>query len=174
MARSMDRLRAFFAARGIDIQVHELSTSTRTAALAAEAVGSQLGEIVKSLVFVVRDDDGAAERAVLALVAGDRRADPTKVARAAGAATARIANATEVRAYTGYAIGGVAPVAHEGDQLGAVLVDDSLLRFQRVWAAAGAPHAVFPISLPQLLELTGGTVCDLAAPDPGGETTTPD
>src|SRR5512138_45813 len=162
MARSVDRLRAYFASRGLDIEIRELDVSARTAALAAAAVGSALGEIVKSLVFMVQDAAGESERAVLALVAGDRRADPARVAQAAGGVAARIANANEVRAYTGYAIGGVAPLGYEGDHLTGVLVDDSLLRFENVWAAAGAPHAVFPIPLRTLLDLTGGTVARIA------------
>lgn len=155
MARSIDRLKSFFAAQGLEPNIRELSASTRTAQLAAEAVGAQVGEIVKSLV-VIADD-----KPILALVAGDRRAAMSKIAEAVGAKSARMANAEEVRAHSGYAIGGVAPFAHTGDGFTATLVDDSLLRFENVWAAAGTPHAVFQIELRRLLELTQGKVVDI-------------
>jgi prolyl-tRNA editing enzyme YbaK/EbsC (Cys-tRNA(Pro) deacylase) len=155
--RSVDRVRAYFVQRGIPIEVKELPSSTRTAQLAADAVGTSLGSIVKSLVFVA---DG---RSVLALVAGDQRADPAKIARHAGAQAARIANADEVRAATSYAIGGVPPVAHS--QPLATLIDRTLLRFDTVWAAAGAPNAVFKIEMKKLVELTQGRIEDIVTAD---------
>ena len=160
--RSVDRVRDYFVQRGIDITVIELPTSARTAQLAADAVGTTLGSIVKSLVFIA---DG---RPVLALVAGDKRADPAKIARQAHAQTAQIANADQVRAATSYAIGGVPPVAHppavDGPQM-ETLVDATLLRFEKVWAAAGAPNAVFEIELKKLIELAQGRVEDIVAVD---------
>ncbi len=157
MAKSIDRVREYFRERNIPIQVQELPGSTRTAQLAAEAVGSELGQIVKSLVFI-----DAAGRTVLALVAGDRRADPTKIAAAVHSPSVRIANAEEVRARTGFAIGGVAPVAHTGEPIAATLMDESLLRFSTVWAAAGSPNAVFPIHLDTLRDLTEANVNPIA------------
>jgi prolyl-tRNA editing enzyme YbaK/EbsC (Cys-tRNA(Pro) deacylase) len=115
-----------------------------------------LGQIVKSLVFIDAED-----RTILALVAGDCRADPAKIARAVNSASARIANAEEVRARTGYAIGGVAPVAHINGPITATLMDESLLRFETLWAAAGAPNAVFPIDREKLIELTQARVEDI-------------
>jgi prolyl-tRNA editing enzyme YbaK/EbsC (Cys-tRNA(Pro) deacylase) len=162
MAKSIDRVRDFFRANHLDIEIHELPNSTRTAQLAAEAVGCELGQIVKSLVFILDERD-----TVLALVAGDRRADPFKIARVLRASTVRIANANEVRARTGFAIGGVAPVAHASDEINARLLDASLLRFERVWAAAGTPHSVFPISLATLMELTHAQVADITTKDEG-------
>jgi prolyl-tRNA editing enzyme YbaK/EbsC (Cys-tRNA(Pro) deacylase) len=158
MAKSIDRVRDFFRANNLDIQIHELPDSTRTAQLAADAVGCELGQIVKSLVFVLDERD-----TVLALVAGDRRADPFKIARALRASTVRIANANEVRARTGFAIGGVAPVAHTGDELKYKLLDNSLLRFETVWAAAGTPHSVFPIPRKTLMHLTGAQVAEITS-----------
>jgi prolyl-tRNA editing enzyme YbaK/EbsC (Cys-tRNA(Pro) deacylase) len=158
MARSIDRLRDYFRANDLPIEIRELPGSTRTAQLAADAVGSELGQIVKSLVFV--DAEG---RTILALVAGDRRADPAKIARTVSSASARIANAEEVRARTGYAIGGVAPVAHANGPPEITLMDESFLRFETLWAAAGAPNAVFPIAREKLLELTQATVHDIVA-----------
>ncbi len=155
MPRSIDRLKSYFAEHGLAIEIRELDSSTRTAQLAADAVGAQVGEIVKSLVIV------ADERPILALVAGDRRADMHKIQRALNASSARMANAEEVRAHTGYAIGGVAPFAHRGNGFAAILIDDSLLRFQSVWAAAGTPHAVFRMGLEKLLELTKGQLTNI-------------
>jgi prolyl-tRNA editing enzyme YbaK/EbsC (Cys-tRNA(Pro) deacylase) len=156
MARSIDRVREYLRERNLAIEIRELPGSTRTAQLAAEAVGSQLGQIVKSLVFIA--DDG---RTVLALVAGDRRADPEKIARAVEASSVRIANAEEVRARTGYAIGGVAPFAHINGPIATTLLDESLRRFAVLWAAAGAPNAVFPIDREKLIELTQPRVGDI-------------
>ena len=155
--RSVDRVRDYFVQRGIPIEVKELPSSTRTAQLAADAVGTSLGGIVKSLVFVA---DG---RTLLALVAGDQRADPAKIARRVNAQAARIANADEVRAATSYAIGGVPPVAHT--QPLETLIDRTLLRFNKVWAAAGAPNAVFEIETRKLIELTQGRIEDIVTAD---------
>ena len=155
--RSVDRVREYFSQRNITIDVKELPSSTRTAPLAADAVGTTLGSIVKSLVFV------ADERTVIALVAGDQRADPAKIARHVNAQAARIANANEVRAATSYAIGGVPPVAHT--QPLETLIDQTLLRFDQVWAAAGAPNAVFEIEMKKLIELTQGRIEDIVAAD---------
>lgn len=150
---SVDRVREFFTQRGIEILIQELSSSTRTAQLAADAVGAPLGSIVKSLVFI------AGDKTVLALVAGDQSADPEKIARALSEPNARIANANEVRQHTGFVIGGVPPVAHAAAL--ATLFDKSLLRFQKVWAAAGTPNAVFEIEAEKLLALTQGQVSDI-------------
>ncbi|MBI5302327.1 MAG: YbaK/EbsC family protein [Chloroflexi bacterium] len=151
--RSVDRVRDYFIQRQLPIEVLELPISARTAQLAADAVNTPLGSIVKSLIFI------ADTRAILALVAGDQRADANKIAQCAGATRAQIANAEQVRAHSSYAIGGVPPVAHPA-QL-ETLVDETLLRFARVWAAAGAPNALFEIELKLLLELTHGRVADI-------------
>lgn len=152
--RSVDRVREYFTQSGLDISIQRLDESTRTAQLAADAVGAPLGSIVKSLVFVTDDD-----RTVLALVAGDQRADAVKVAQRAGATSARMANGEEVRARTSYAIGGVPPVGHPVRL--PTFVDETLLRFERVWAAAGAPNALFDIGTQTLIDLVQGHVCDV-------------
>jgi prolyl-tRNA editing enzyme YbaK/EbsC (Cys-tRNA(Pro) deacylase) len=152
--RSVARVRDYFAQRGLNIDVKELNASTRTAQLAADAVGTTLGSIVKSLVFITSDD-----RTILALVAGDQRGDPAKIARCVGAASARMANGEEVRARTSFAIGGVPPVAHTTPL--ETLIDQTLLRFETVWAAAGAPNALFAIPVKTLLELTHGRLADI-------------
>lgn len=150
---SLDRVREYLKERDVQIEIRELPSSTRTAQLAADAVGAPLGSIVKSLVF---NADG---KAILALVSGDQRAHAMKIARLVGASQARIAKANEVREQTGYAIGGVPPIAHDA-QL-ETLIDETLMRFKTVWAAAGTPNAVFEIETTKLIELTGGKVADV-------------
>lgn len=152
--RSVDRVRDYFTQLGEDVKVRELSASTRTAQMAADAVGTALGSIVKSLIFIMDDD-----RTVLALVAGDQRADSEKIARCMHARNARMAKGEEVRTRTSYAIGGVPPVAHVTPM--ETLIDQTLLRFETVWAAAGAPNALFEIDTQKLLRLTQGRVEDI-------------
>ena len=138
---------------GLDISVVELDKSTRTAQLAAEAIGTELGSIVKSLVFLA---DG---KPALVLVAGDRRADTKKLAQVLEARKVQIADADTVRAQTGFAIGGVPPVGHHTPL--PTLIDRSLSRFETVYAAAGSPNAVFPIAYDILLQITAGQVVDV-------------
>jgi prolyl-tRNA editing enzyme YbaK/EbsC (Cys-tRNA(Pro) deacylase) len=124
---------------GLAVDVRELDSSTRTAAEAADAVGVSVGQIVKSLVFVARD--GAP---FLVLCAGDRRVDT-----GAFGDGVRPATADEVRAATGFAIGGVPPLGHDRELK--TIVDESLLRFDRVWCAAGTPRSVFEVSTTDLV-----------------------
>ncbi|WP_038058489.1 YbaK/EbsC family protein [Thermus amyloliquefaciens] len=134
------------------LRVVELPTSTRTAREAAEAVGAEVGQIVKSLVFV---GEGGA---YLFLVSGRNRLDPSKAQKVTGEALRR-ATPEEVRALTGYAIGGVPPVGHD-TPLPAFL-DQDLLAYPRVWAAGGTPKALFSLTPRELLALTGAQVADL-------------
>ena len=151
--RSTDRVQEYLTQHGVGSKVIELDKSTRTAQMAADAIGTELGSIVKSLIFVADD------RIVLALVAGDRRADLTKLGQILAANKVRIAKADEVREKTGYAIGGVPPVGHR-DPLPTV-IDQSLGRFETVYAAAGSPQAIFPVRYDKLCELTQGNVTDI-------------
>ena len=151
--RSVDRVKQYFKERGLNIEVVELDKSTRTAQLAAEAIGTELGSIVKSLVFLA---DG---KPALVLVAGDKRADPEKLRKLLGVRRVIIADADRVRAETGFAIGGVPPVGHNIDMT--TIIDRSLSRFATVYAAAGSSHAIFPIAYNLLLELTKGQVADV-------------
>ena len=125
---------------GLSIRVRRFPEGTRTAVDAARAVGCEVAQIVKSLVFVA---DG---RAVVALVAGDDRLDVAKLATATGAAEVRRATGDEAREATGYAIGGVPPFGHRGAVPVPVFIDDRLFAHEMVWAAAGLPDAVFSIS----------------------------
>jgi prolyl-tRNA editing enzyme YbaK/EbsC (Cys-tRNA(Pro) deacylase) len=138
-------------ARGLDVDVQVLPDSTRTAAEAAAAIGCEVGQIVKSLVFVA---DGEP---LMCLCAGDRRVDPAKLG-----AEARAASADEARAATGFAIGGVPPLGHDAELR--TVVDESLRRFETVWCAAGTPHAVFEARLDELLAaVPAAEVRDVAA-----------
>jgi len=147
-------VQAALAEAGLSIEVVQLEESTRTAALAAQALHTELGSIVKSLVFVA---DGAP---VLVLVAGDRRADVGCLKKLLKADKVAIADADTVRAATGFAIGGVPPVGHA--QSLPTWIDRSLGRFDTVYAAAGGPYAVFPISFAALVQVTGGQVVDVS------------
>jgi prolyl-tRNA editing enzyme YbaK/EbsC (Cys-tRNA(Pro) deacylase) len=140
-------------AAGLSIEVVTLEASARTAQLAADAIGAELGSIVKSLLFLA---DGSP---VLVLVAGDRRADPAKLKQLLGARRAMIADADRVKQETGFAIGGVPPLGHLHPL--PTWIDRSLERFEMVYAAAGHPHAVFPISYQELVQVTGGHVADV-------------
>jgi Cys-tRNA(Pro) deacylase len=144
------------AARDADlaIEVERFPDGTRTAADAARAVGCEVAQIVKSLVFLA---DGTA---VVALVSGANRVDPSRLAAAIGASEVRKADGDEARAATGFAIGGVPPFGHSTAV--SVVVDRDLLGHETVWAAAGLPDAVFAISPAELLRASHGRVADLA------------
>ncbi|MFM2347713.1 MAG: hypothetical protein RL654_2466 [Pseudomonadota bacterium] len=124
-----------------------LDVAARTAQEAADALGVELGQIAKSVIFRRRAD----ERAVLVVTSGDRRVDERKVAAHAGPIGR--ADAAFVKARTGFSIGGVSPVAHREPPV--VLIDRGLFRFSLIWAAAGHPNAVFPLSPTDLVRLSG-------------------
>ena len=149
-ARVVEALRS----AGIAAEVKEFSESTRTAEEAAAAVGTTVGQSVKSLVFL------AGETPVLALVSGTNRADMSKLAAAAGGKVRR-ADADTVRSVTGYAIGGVPPLGHATPLR--TFLDRDLLQYATVWAAAGTPNAVFAIAPGDLERITGADVIDLAS-----------
>ncbi len=151
---SRGRVRAFLAERGLDGGLTEFEQSTKTAAQAAEAMGCELGQIVKSLVVLVDD------AAVLVLVAGDRRGDLDAIASELGGTSARMADADAVREATGYAIGGVSPF--DLPQGLTVLVDDSLARFDTVYPAAGTPSSMVRMRRADLMEVAGGRVASIS------------
>ena len=139
-------------AAGLEVEPRSFPEGTKTAADVAAAIGVAVGQIVKSLVFLL---DGAP---VMALVAGDNQLDEAKLAAAAGGGTVGRADADAVRAATGFPIGGVPPVAHDLR----VFVDRDLLRWDEVWAAAGTWSDVFPIAPADLVRVCAGEVADLA------------
>ncbi len=147
---AVSRLLADAGASG---QVLELTGSARTAAEAAGELGVPVGAIANSLLF---DVDGAP---LLVLTSGAHRVDVRKVAALLGVGRVRPASPDFVRQHTGQPIGGVAPIGHP-EPIG-TLVDVELARHDRVWAAAGHPHAVFPTSYEELLRLTGGTAAEV-------------
>lgn len=147
------RVRAAAAALGLAIDVRRFPEGTRTAQDAATAIGCPVGAIVKSLIFTV---DGEV---VLALVSGANQLDEAKLAAAAGGSTCRRASADEVRAATGFPIGGVPPIGLATPVR--EFLDDALLAHDIVWAAAGTWHDVFPIAPGDLAAASGGWVGDL-------------
>lgn len=136
--------------RGFEPDVQTFPAGTRTAADAAAAVGVSIGQIVKSLVFVDGDDP------VLILTSGANRVDEAAVAQRAGLSSLKRATAEQVRRATGFAIGGTPPFGHQADIT--TLLDEDLLGFDLVWAAAGSPEACFPIEPNRLVDLTGARV----------------
>ena len=145
------RLAERLAALGLDVRVSTLADSTRTAAEAAAAVGCEVAQIVKSLVFLVGGEP------TMVLCAGDRRVDPGKLGP-----NARAATADEAREATGFAIGGVPPLGH--DRPLPTVVDESLHRFETVWCAAGTPRSVFPVATETLVAaIPGAEVKDVSA-----------
>ncbi|HZZ62948.1 MAG TPA: YbaK/EbsC family protein [Roseiarcus sp.] len=138
------------AALGPRFEVLEFEAGTRTAEDAAAAIGCEVAEIAKSLVF-----RAASGRSVLVVASGGHRVDERKIAAVIGEPVAR-ADADFVREATGFAIGGVPPVAHR--TLPTALIDDELMAFSEIWAAAGTPNAVFRLTPADLVALTSGTV----------------
>lgn len=133
-----------------------LDDAARTAQQAADALGITVGQIAKSIIFRRKEDD----RAVLVITSGDRRVDEKKVAALVGKLGR--ADADFVRARTGFAIGGVSPVAHAEPPV--TLIDRELFRFEEIWAAAGHPHGVFRLRPQDLVALTGAPVADIDQP----------
>jgi prolyl-tRNA editing enzyme YbaK/EbsC (Cys-tRNA(Pro) deacylase) len=139
--------------RGLSIEPRRFPDGTKTAADAAAAIGVEVGQIVKSLIFAV---DGEV---VLAYVSGANQLDEAKLAAAAGGSTCTRVDADTVRAATGFPIGGVPPFGHATHLR--VFVDPDLLRYDEVWAAAGTWHDVFGIEPHRLVEASDGVVVDL-------------
>ena len=138
---------------GLTPDVREFPQGTRTAEDAAAAIGCEVGQIVKSLVFV------AGTEPFLALVSGPNRAATAKLGALMGDRPVRRADADEVRAATGFAIGGTPPFGHPRPL--PALCDEDLLRYPVVWAAAGTPHSVFPITPEELLRASAARAVDL-------------
>ena len=149
---SVERVRAALVAAGHADSVQAFPEGTRSAADAAAAVGCQVAQIAKSIIF------RAGEGAVLVIASGANRVDMGKVAAATGLHVKR-ADGTWVRDVTGFAIGGVAPLGHLTRPV--VLVDEDLLAYDRVWAAAGSPMHVFATTPAELLRISGGTMADV-------------
>ena len=150
---NVQRVMAAAEALGLDIQPRRFPDGTKTAADAAAAIGVQIGQIVKSLIFAV---DGEV---VLAYVSGANQLDEKKLALAAGGLKCSRVDADVVRESTGYPIGGVPPFGHKTHLR--VFIDPDLLQYDEVWAAAGTWNDVFGIEPHKLVEASGGVVTDL-------------
>lgn len=156
LSSSARRVQQALAAHGLGLTVVELPQSTRTAAEAAAAVGCTVGQIAKSLIFRA----GASSRPVLVIASGSNRVDERAVAALLGEPLAK-ADADFVRARTGFVIGGVPPVGHAEPPV--TFIDEDLLAYDVIWAAAGTPNAVFQLRPADLVALTGGTVARVKA-----------
>lgn len=151
--RSVIMVRQTLARFGATGEIRHLDDSTRTAKEAADALGVEVGQIASSLIFLA---DGAP---VLVVASGGHRVDTDMLSTVLEGATITKANADDVRAATGFAIGGVAPVGHP-EPLRTV-IDVALSNYEVVWAAGGHPHCVFPTSYDELLRITGGEAAEV-------------
>ncbi len=149
----VERVRQALAAQGLQVGITEFDQSTATSQQAADALGVPVATIVKSLILLV---DG---RPILVLASGANRVDTGKLGRVAGGQVRR-PDADRVKAATGYAIGGVPPVGHASPL--PTFVDRDLLRHELLWAAAGSPCAVFPVTPQELVRITAGRVVEIA------------
>ena len=138
-------------ALGLDVSVQRLDASTRTVKEAADAVGCEEAEIAKAIVFVCDGDP------IVCVASGKHRIDVDKLADTLDCAEIRQAAPDEVRAATGYAVGGVPPFGHDLP----VILDSALLDHERVWAAAGDPHSLFQVDPRRLAESCNATIADV-------------
>jgi len=167
---ALQRVRDAAARKGVQIEIQTFSDSTHTAAEAAAAVGAELGQIVKSLVFVAPTE--ARLEAVMALVSGANRVDIARLSAVTSLSGLRRASANEATEATGFTIGGIPPFGHKHPLR--VIMDPDLGRFPIVWAAAGTPNAVFAVPPGTLRSLANATVAPIAesvdrpAGGPGG------
>lgn len=150
MAGAVERFVEAARALGLEPDVHRFPEGTKTADDAARAIGCDVAQIVKSLVFVAGDDP------VLALTSGRHRVDTVRLGALCGSGEARRASPEEARSATGFAVGGTPPFGHPAPVR--TFVDETLLSFQTVWAAAGTPDSVFPLAPEDLVRLSHGTL----------------
>jgi prolyl-tRNA editing enzyme YbaK/EbsC (Cys-tRNA(Pro) deacylase) len=158
LPEGVQRVVAFLQTAGHAQTPRMLDDAARTAQQAADALGVKLGQIAKSIIFRRKSDD----MAVLVITSGDKRVDEAKVQALVCADGTKLgrADAEFVKTKTGFAIGGVAPIAHATPPVS--LIDRELFRFETVWAAAGHPHAVFEITPAALQGLSGAPIADVA------------
>lgn len=154
---SAARVQAVLAAHGVAADMREFGQSTRTAADAAAAIGCTVAQIAKSIVFRALDSG----RPILVIASGINRVDEKRVEVLLGESLGK-ADADFVRRETGYVIGGVPPVGH--DHPLDTFIDEDIMASDEIWAAAGTPFAVFRLTPPMLVAMTGGTVAPVALP----------
>ncbi len=155
LSSSAQKIQTLLQTGGFSNQVVELADSTRTAKDAAQAVGCEVAQIVKSLVFKGKN----TKKAIFVVVSGSNRVNEKKLSALVGEPIEK-ADADFVRQKTGFAIGGVAPLGHT--EALETYVDEDLLRLETIWAAAGTPFAVFQLTPKELLEMTGGQIVPIA------------
>jgi prolyl-tRNA editing enzyme YbaK/EbsC (Cys-tRNA(Pro) deacylase) len=159
---SAQKVQAALAERGFTGRVVELPASTRTAQEAADAIGCTVAQIVKSLVFKGTESGDP----ILVETSGANRVDERRLKALLGEDIQK-ADADFVRQQTGFSIGGIPPVGHANPIT--TIIDEDLLQFTEIWAAAGTPHAVFPLTPRDLQRLTGGRIASIRkVPDPAG------
>ena len=154
LSSSAQRVQDALAAAGVATRIVEYDVPARTSAEAAAVLGCAVGQIAKSLIF-----RAASGSPVLVIASGAHRVDEAKIAALAGEPIGK-ADADFVRAVTGYAIGGIPPLAHA--QPLRTFVDRNLMQYETVYAAGGTPHAMFPIAPAELVRVAGGAIADTA------------
>jgi prolyl-tRNA editing enzyme YbaK/EbsC (Cys-tRNA(Pro) deacylase) len=162
---SIQRVLDAAARKGVTIEVTQFEESTHTAVEAAAALGAELGQIVKSLVFIVPSDDGPEP--LQCLVSGPNRVDLARLAAVAGESDVRRATAREAHELTGFSIGGIPPIGHSRPLR--AIMDPDLGRYPVVWAAAGLPTAVFPVPPGTLRILANATVAPITEERPAAD-----
>ena len=151
LSASAQRVQEALEAKGVTLKVMELPGSTRTAQEAAHAAGCEIGQIVKSLVF----KGGKSGGAVLVLTSGSNRVDESRVSEELGEPLG-LADADFVRETTGFSIGGVPPVGHQSSI--STFIDEDLMEYEFIWAAAGTPRAIFKLTPDELVHIAGGKI----------------
>jgi len=155
---AIQRVRDAAERKGVTLEIRVFDESTHTAEEAAATVNAELGQIVKSLVFVAPTEDGGLEP-VICLVSGPNRVDPARLAAVTGERDIRRATAREAQELTGYTIGGIPPFGHTRPVR--AVMDPDLTQYQVVWAAAGTSTAVFPVPPGTLRVLSNATVAPI-------------
>lgn len=151
LQKSAQSVQDALSAQGVDLQVREFPASTRTAEDAAKAIGCQVGQIIKSLIFCTKQ----TKKAILVLVSGANRVNEKAIAKEIGEEIVK-ADADFVREKTGFAIGGIPPIGHK-EKID-TYIDQDLMQYEELWAAAGTPHAVFRLESSLLELLTNGKI----------------
>ena len=154
LSASAQKVQSALRERGFTSQVVELSDSTRTAKEAAQAIGCNVEQIVKSLVFKGKQTN----KTILVVASGQNRVNEKRLGALAGEPIAK-ADADFVRQHTGFVVGGVPPVGHKEPLT--TFIDEDLLQFSEIWAAAGTPFAVFQLTPAELQAMTGGQVVSI-------------
>jgi len=154
LSSSAQKVQDILASGGFKCSVIEFAESTRTAQEAADRAGCTLGQITKSLIFMGK----ASHKPILVLTSGSNRVDEKRISEYAGEAIVR-ADADFVRTVTGYAIGGVPPLGHAQEM--ETYLDEDLLQYATIWAAAGTPNAIFELTPGDLQKMTGGKVAQV-------------